>query len=539
MAYITAEEMKKCLSDNKKYRNKLYCKGFVLTTYRIEILDQYPFYGNWNEQIISSGENVYYLYTHCETTKYVCNDGKRTYILIGHAYNPYSMEVDEENILEELANSAKSGEVDFWDKESELTGVFFWGCIYKEKVKFAVDCTGMQMTYCGEYEGNLYITSHSKLVGDLIGLKRTKYIDKLVENHFWHYFGTWLPGDISPYDELKRVVPNCAYLYNGGKKSFEVKRFYPMHTIEEIKNEDEYQETIHELGYIMSNTMACIAEKWKNKKVSISVTGGRDSLTALSCAKEHYNDFSYFSYISNADEAVDAKAAKIVLDNLDLKQELYEIPEKWEGYKDIDIFRKILECNAGCIGNNNVNDVKKRLYFTENPPCEIEVKSWVNEMGRGWYQNKFNKDKFPKYPYPAYWRAMHKVLISPYLIHHTNKIFKDYLKNYYSKEVFDRVSWLELYFWEFSWNAGEGMFLTSEHRVPYEITIPFNNRKYVEKMLQIPIEKRKIDAIPNELIRYMEPRISDTGIAIKDVSHTDRRALIEKIHLELFSKLVF
>ena len=38
------------------------------------------------------------------------------------------------------------------------------------------------------------------------------------------------------------------------------------------------------------------------------------------------------------------------------------------------------------------NDLKKRLYFTENPPCDMEIKSWVNEMGRGWYYNKYNKN---------------------------------------------------------------------------------------------------------------------------------------------------
>ena len=25
----------------------------------------------------------------------------------------------------------------------------------------------------------------------------------------------------------------------------------------------------------------------------------------------------------------------------------------------------------------------------------MEIKSWVNEMGRGWYYNKYNKNEFP------------------------------------------------------------------------------------------------------------------------------------------------
>ena len=87
-------------------------------------------------------------------------------------------------------------------------------------------------------------------------------------------------------------------------------RFYPTEKIVETKTQQEYENTIHELGRIMSNTMECIAKKWPEKKVSISVTGGRDSMTALSCANKVYDKLHYFSYISNVDESVDAYAAK-------------------------------------------------------------------------------------------------------------------------------------------------------------------------------------------------------------------------------------
>ena len=38
------------------------------------------------------------------------------------------------------------------------------------------------------------------------------------------------------------------------------------------------------------------------KKVSISITGGRDSTTTLACANGLYDRFHYFSYISNEAE---------------------------------------------------------------------------------------------------------------------------------------------------------------------------------------------------------------------------------------------
>ena len=219
---------------------------------------------------------------------------------------------------------------------------------------------------------------------------------------------------------------------------------------------------------------------------------------------------------------------------------MYQIPDEWEGYQDIDIFEKITECNAGCIGKNNWNDVKKRLYFCANPPCDIEVKSWVNEIGRGRCYERFNKKSFPKNTTPSYWRTLHKVYFHQIsLMKDTDKVFKEYFDKYYSNGEFEKIFWLIYYYWEFSWGGGEGIFLTAEHRVSYEITIPFNNRKYVELMLTVPESKRITDEIPKDLIAHMNHQITDTQIIVKDVAHTNKRALMERVHLEIFSRLRF
>lgn len=536
MAYYSIDEMKRTLEEYPKFQKKLYCKGFLITNEKQNVGTEYPFYLNWSERQITSS---FYLYTHEETYSYIYEKNGDIHFLIGHAYDPYNMLINENEILENLANAKEKSDVTYWEEESKLTGVFCVGYISNNKIIYTTDCAGMQLVYHGVIDGKLFITSHGKLVADLKGLEQPEYIKRLTTNKYWHYWGTWLPGDLSPFDELKRMVPNHAGKYSNATGCTEIFRFYPTQKIVETKTEKEYQETIGELGRIMSNTMQCISMKWPEKKVSISVTGGRDSMTALSCANKVYDKFKYFSYISNVDESVDAYAAKEILAHLGLEHELYEIPEEWEEYKDLPAFKKVMECNNGCIGANNTNDLKKRLYFTENTPCDIEIKSWVNEMGRGWYYNKYNKKKFPKYPYASYWRAMHKVYLEKYLIKETDKVFAEYLEKYYDKETFDKISWLELYFWEFAWSGGEGIFLTTEHRVSYDITIPFNNRKYVELMLTVPLEKRKVDDIPNDLITYMEPRIAETGITIKDISHTNFRALVVRMYLEIFSRIRF
>lgn len=81
--------------------------------------------------------------------------------------------------------------------------------------------------------------------------------------------------------------------------------------------------------------------------------------------------------------------------------------------------------------------------------------------------------------------------------------------------------------------------MTTEHRVSYDITIPFNNRKYVELMLTVPLEKRKVDDIPIDLITYMEPRIAETGITVHDIYIQIFGRLFVRNYLEIFSKIRF
>lgn len=538
MAYITATEMKKELDAKPSLRERLYCRGFLITDKKQTDLSSYPYYDNWNEYIYSSGNRTFYFYTHKWIKLYTFERNGTLLFLLNHAYNPFSMKYQEEDILRDLSVALEKSEENFWISAGELTGVYCLGFLQNGQLTVTTDCAGMQLIYHGVIDNHVYFTSHSKLVADFCNLQQTEYIKKLVSNRFWHYWGMWLPGDLSPYAELTRLQPNCKAVFDG--ENLAVTRYYPVKKIQETTTKAEYEATIKELGRIMSNNMSLIAKKWPDKKVSISVTGGRDSMTTLACTNGNYDKYSYFSYISNDEESVDAYAARDILKSLGLQHELYQIPEDWEGYRNLDVFEKIMECNAGCIGKNNRNDLKKRLYFCSNPPCDIEVKSWVNEIGRGRCYDRFNKKYFPQKTHPSYWRALHKVYFYQFgLMKETDRVFKDYFDKYYSHDEFEKLFWVVYYHWEFSWAGGEGVFLTAEHRVSYEITIPFNNRNYLELMLTVPLDKRKTDSIPKDLIANNNRKISDTQIWVKDVSHTNLRAWIERIHLEIYSRLRF
>lgn len=154
-------------------------------------------------------------------------------------------------------------------------------------------------------------------------------------------------------------------------------------------------EAAKKVSEILSDNMRLISKKWDN--AAVSMTGGCDSKTTLSCAKDEYDSFSYFSYVSSESEQVDADAAHKICEALGLSHKIYSISENDEDFKDLEDIRKILRWNSGDIRDNNRNDVRKRAYFCEIDDFDIEVKSWASEIGRSYYSKRFHgKKRFGK-----------------------------------------------------------------------------------------------------------------------------------------------
>ena len=532
MPYYTAEEMRKIMDEKPQYRDKLYCRGFLITTDSAIDMNNYPFYGNWRKITLSDQVT---LYCHSSVSAYTVRVGNYTHFLIGHAYNPFTMQEKEEEILNELGDAINTSASKYWEKESELTGVFCVGYVENGKVIFSTDCTGMQLIFYGTHSGRMYVTSHAKLAADICDFKQTDYVTRLTHSKFYRYWGTWLPGDLSPYAELKRVQPNFSYQWNGAQSEFTFKRYFPTKKINEVSRSD-CDKVMAEIAEVMKNNMVLISQKW-GKKAAVSVTGGRDSTSTLASANGVYDKFQYFSYQSNENESVDAEAAHKICKYLGLEHKIYTIPDNDLDYPDIDIYRKILECNAGCIGHNNPNDVRKRIFFDQSDDFDVEVKSWVSELGRGEAQNKYGMLKWPQKPTPGYFRCMWKVIINPRLIYESNAIFKQYLETYYDEKSLSYLPWMDYFYWEFSWSGGEGTFLTSEHKFSYDITIPFNNRKLLEKVFTLPLDMRIQHQVPIYIIKYNNPKVSEANVLVKNVAHTNLWTTVIRTYLRIFSKI--
>lgn len=531
---ISKSSMEKMLLEFPQYRRYLFQKGFLLTDAQTNfVMDNYPFYCNWKKITF----NNYQLLVHNEENFYIKTDESASIVLIGHAVDAVNAKYSEDVIIADLLYQWKNKQYDaFWNRESGLTGIYLLIIADDEGIHFSVDCAGMQYSHYGIVGKNIYISSHSILVADLCNLSVDKYISRLINYKLSKLYGNWLPADSSPYKELKRVQPNCQYTYSSEKVSFD--RIYPKEKIVPVESESDYNHIVNQCAAILHSSLDLYSQKWPNR-VAISVTGGKDSLTTLACANGLYEKLKYFSYDSCPQERIDALAAKQVCDSLHLPHSFYEIEgeAQLEGYEQ---FNMLLEYNLGCTGPVKLNNVNKRIFFSNCSDFDIEVKSWVDEIGRARYHKRFAKRKLPQKMRARYCTCLYKIFITNRrLLRETDQVFKKYITKYYDSDVLNKIPWYDLFYWEFSFGAGDAFFLRAEHRMSYDIAIPFNNRRLVDLMLHVPLSYRIEDRIQKDIIRMRNDQIEKTGVSVVDANYTTLRTLFERVYLEINSRLPF
>ena len=485
-------------------KEKLFYMGFLVTDTDVDD-SQYPFYGTWIKKKIGIYTILHHPKQHC----FICGNK----MLIGHAYNPFTMESDESIILQSM-NA---------EQLNQLTGIFTLFEFSDKKIKIYGDATCMQSTFYGVINGNCYISSHPNLIGDLLGLRWDNYIKELVEYRFFKLFGMQLPGNLSEYKEIKRLIPNyCIEITDG--KVYE-KRFHLPHSYR-ISND----EIVNNVSTLLHNNLKLISKKWK--KPAISLTGGCDSKTTLACANGLLDKFNYFSYVSSDEEKVDADAAAKICKSLGINHQIYYIPANDNELDNLDETRKIIDNNCGNMWSNNANDIRKRAWFAKNDLFDVEVKSWASEIGRSYYSKRFyGRKNFGKKPTPRKCSTMYKVFFTNRkLLRKTDKVFAYYISNYFRQPEENALPWQEQFFWEFRVAAWNGLVITHEHRYSYDITIPYNNRIIIENLLSASLEDRINDSIYKAIRTKMNPAVDAANISVQNVKHTSKRALAEDLY---------
>ena len=519
------------LDENKEVREHLFEKGFLITDEEQLNTVCYPFYSNWK---CEKKYNFYFM-VHKNTQMYFCEREGFTLFLIGHAYNPYSMDYQEEVILEKLS-------LVFGDKEryynllDELTGIFIIGAVSSEGIDFTLDASAQQCGCYGTVNGKHYISSHMRLIGDICGLNESDYVKKLINYKWYHYMmGNYLPGDITCFDELKRIVCNTHVILRG--QEYSVERFYPSRAIKMCETEEEYDEVISDASEIMSNSLKLIPYKWK--RAAISLTGGIDSNTTFAAANGVYDKYTTFSYISMHRESVDAEKAREISERFHVPHYEYLIPETNDKIPNFDLYRKVLEWNDGGIGRYRDNELRKKITLIGEDVCDVEVKSWISETIRAYAYKYFGRQKFNFPLTPRNYTSLYKIFVANRkLCRETDKHFESYIRDTQLREHLFNYDESDFFVWEMMHGEKCGLDI-GVMRSCFDITIPYNNRKLLDTLLRVPLEKRINDQLHLDMKKKLNRELYDMNIRVVNLNETDRRKKILNAYYKLNSILPF
>lgn len=504
------------LETNEDLRQFLFVRGFLATSNPDIPGTGFPFYGAWNHTEVAG----LHFWTHPQTGFHHVSNATATCFLLGHAYNPFTMEIDEQVILTRLLDHV--GADDFYDFVDELTGVFVLGVVEGYQVRFLVDPSGMQSACYSRVRDQFFLSSHPQLVADLCGLRMDAFVAKLIEYKWYpRVMGGYLPADLTPFAGLKRVVPNQDYAYDSLDRRVRHRRFYPLKDLQECRDDAEYQATIEAGADILKRNMELVVRKWQNPWISL--TGGIDSNTTFAAANGQYSHLHAFSYLSAPKEAIDCRAAEKIAKRFNVPWTLYRVPPDALGLDRFDEKAAIIRHNNGYIAKEKDNELRKRVVLQAECPADVEVKSWVSETIRAYWYKHYGRSTMPPLS-PKLFRNLYKIFLADRkLAHQIDDLFATYIADFEYASIPAQYPPADMHYNEVTWGSWGGLNM-SEMKFCFDITFVYNNRRFFDLMFKVPLEKRISDQHHLDMKGYLNRELLEMNSRVVNMKETAFRA---------------
>ena len=509
---MAKKELITILQKHPELKKDLFIRGFLITDQDFQLSD-FPFYGNWKKEKYGG----YFFMAHESANMYIHEASGKILFLMGHAYDPFSMEYREETILKKMTDTC--GTEAWLERVNDLTGIFVLGFIQDGEIHFLTDPSGMQSACCSKTDKGFFLSSHPQLIGDLCGFGMNPFVEELIRYKWYgRVMGPYLPADLTPFAEVKRVVPDILYHC---RREIRHERFWPLKNNPPVKDRKEYRKVIRDAAKILRNNMELVSRKWEHPWISL--TGGIDSNTTFAAANGIYDRFETFSYISAKKEIQDADAAKKISSHFGLPHHEFRIPDENSELKDYQAIRAVLMHNNGYVADTKDNEIRKRIYLRQHSDCDVEVKSWVSETIRGYWYKHYERQKMPALS-PKLFRNLYKIFLGNRLLaHKVDLLFSDYIRDFEYDRIPASYPPADMHFSEMTWGSWGGLNI-SEMKYCYDITIIYNNRRFLNLMFRVPLKMRISDRHHLDLKKYLNEEIYKMNIRIVNLHETRFRA---------------
>ena len=270
----------------------------------------------WKKRAIAGGRE---LRAHPDLPMTHVESGGKSITLLGFVLDPDDPSATDTKILERLCRDLEKSR-DLPRATSRLGGR--WMMIVNDGAETLLfhDAAGLRQVYWSRTnDERLVCASQPGLIAELFGLApdpaAVDYVRSRGDSD-WEVY--WLPGDRSPYENVKALLPNHSLRLEAGA----VERYWPTDDVKPIPYEQGLRESVRVLRGL-------VASARRRSKLAVAMTAGWDSRLMLALSREEARDLYCYTllYPSTSHASRDVYVPAKLLRKLGIEHHLLRYPE--------------------------------------------------------------------------------------------------------------------------------------------------------------------------------------------------------------------
>ena len=476
------------------------------------LLARQPLSERYEWQIMEIGH--YYLHVHPDLGTTMVNDNTRKLILLGYLFDPDHYQANNQDILEEILFNTK----DFGTMVIELKKyVGRYALIYYdgECINIVQDALALREVYYSQKENLVVCGSQPNLLVRFSQPKIRESTDPILldfrQNHLPHVRnGRLWPGDGTPYEEIKHLLPNHCLDIN----RLTCFRYWPNRPVQKM----DIDEAVSKCASFLQGALRAVAYR---HPVMLAVTAGLDSRTLLAASKDIANSIYFF--INKEEYRLSDKSADIW------------VPK--------EIFKRIgLPFNIHQISTDEVPSDFKNIFLENTLSAKVMLLPVIYNIYFKQHQDKVNilgvgeigRTKFfdpPKHLSAYYLSYMLKYRKSNYAVRECER----WLAN--SKHIAEQygLNIMTLFWWEIligNW----GSVGNSESDIAIEEFDPYASHFLYETFLSVDAKYRTFrdNILFEKLVGFMWPELLEVPVNPPDHFRDYLITALHKIGVERY-----
>ena len=456
-----------------------------------------------NFSIVFNGKNFGNIYYSDDISVKFFSNKNNWCVLIGTFIDTYNLCTDDiDYIAGEILKKIDINEDTFYEYVEYLNGRYAILYSNGDKINIINDATGMRSVwYC---INKRIISSHYPLIQNIINESESEmyslFKEITEECHHNKKMAPWcLPGDLSPYHNIKMLISNHVLCINDMK----IKRFWPNKNIDTID--------IKQAALYISDIIKKQAEFLTDKYTIIqSITAGNDSRLSLAAVKNVKDKIIFFVYnlLSNiknnkiynysynqASMIVDYNFAKDVarVENLN--------------FIELDCSKELNIKDKNIINSQHyhhhivgvLQDYKDKL-----PQKAIHIRSNLIEIIRHSYFNYPDDIDDSLSSHMTRWSMYSDC--NNYIKTKINKIYEDFIKEQEYNSLYN-YNIGDIFYMEYRMNQWMGGAVLIENDIVFDTIMLFNTRKILSIGMSIPKQYKDRNVLVTEIINILWPEL--------------------------------